>query len=88
LKSRRSAGNIFDKLVLASPENYDYRRDQGMNRKAMGEILAGLGDDASALALYREALPVLEGLPKGPSRADPSAAIADLHQAIDRMAKK
>jgi tetratricopeptide (TPR) repeat protein len=88
LKTRRSAGNIFNSLVLASPENYDYRRDKGMNLKGIGEVLAGLGDNAGALALYREALPILEHLPKGNSRGNPEGAIADLHQAIDHIVKK
>jgi tetratricopeptide (TPR) repeat protein len=88
LKTRRSAGNIFDKLVLASPENYDYRRDKGLNLKGIGEVLDALGDNAGALTLYREALPILEHLPKGSSRGNPDGAIADLRQAIGHIVKK
>jgi tetratricopeptide (TPR) repeat protein len=84
----RSAKNIFDRLVSESPSNFDYRRDKAVNLKATGEILAGLGDTAGALAAYRQALPIAESLPKGPSRVDPAGIIADLHQDIDLISKK
>ncbi len=87
LASRRTSKNIYDQLVLKDPANVDYKRDLALNLKGTGEVLAELGDSPGALVAYRQALPILESLPKGTSRADPARVIADLHQDIDRIAK-
>lgn len=88
LTLRGTSENIFDRLVLKDPANVEYRRDQAVNLKGTGEVLDGLGDNAGALAAYREALPILESLPKAQSRADPGKVITDLHQDIDLIVKK
>ena len=86
LRDRRAAMRLFDRLVAASPENYDYRHDKATNLKETGEVMATLGDYSGARALYREGLEIAEGLPKGPALQDPAPLIADLRAADLRAA--
>lgn len=86
LRSHRTAAQIFNRLVAASPANLQYRRDQASNLEGTGEVLAGLGDYTGARAAYHEGLRIAESLPQGPSRQDAAQLIADLRAADSRAA--
>jgi tetratricopeptide (TPR) repeat protein len=88
LKSRRAAMEIYDRLVLANPANYEYQHEKATNLKETGELMAALGDYAGARAYYRTGLEIAEKLPSGPALEDRSKLIADLRDAMQRVGQK
>jgi tetratricopeptide (TPR) repeat protein len=84
LKSSRTAIQLFEQLVAASPTNLEYRHAQISNLGDAGDVLAASGDYSGARAKYREALQIAEHLPKGPSLWDPAPLIAELSAADKR----
>jgi eukaryotic-like serine/threonine-protein kinase len=87
LRSRRSAMDIFERLVRDNPGNYDYQHNKASNLKEAGDVMAALGDYAGARAKYREGLRIAETLPKGPSLLDAAALVAEIREAGQRIAQ-
>lgn len=82
LRDDRAALQILDRLVLASPENFQYRHDYASTLKDAGDLLAALGDDSGARAVYGKGLEIAEHLPQGPSLQDPAPLIAALRASL------
>lgn len=85
LRNCHTAMQILDRLVKASPDDFNYKSDQASNLEGTGDVLAALGDYPRARAMYREGLEVAGHLPKGLALRDPARMIAKLRDA-DRSA--
>ncbi len=66
----RAAGEIYDRLIAAYPENVDYRIRQAVCLRNQGVVLAGLDRPDRAEAIYRLALATLDAAPPQLRTAD------------------
>jgi hypothetical protein len=80
--------DLYDRLVAASPANYEYQHEKAANLKATGDVMGALGDYSGARQKYREGLQTAENLPKGPAMLDPASLIESLRGADGRAAAK
>jgi hypothetical protein len=65
LAARRSAGDLLDRVVAASPGTYRYVVDQADNLCETGNILAALHNREGARECYRPGLDIAQKLASG-----------------------
>jgi hypothetical protein len=80
--------DLLDRVAASSPTNYSYQHQKADNLRETGDLLAATGDYAGARGYYRTGLDIAERLPSGPANLDRTALLAELRDAIQRVAKK